>query len=63
MNVLGEIIKAIYHLSACVVVACLVFSIYEWFKPKGERISPMQRYFWVYFPACVYVLLHNILKG
>lgn len=63
MAVFGVIVATIYHLSVCLVVACLVFSIYEWFKPKGERISPMQRYFWVYFPACVCVLLHNILKG
>lgn len=63
MAVVGVIVETIYQLSVCIVVACLVFSIYEWFKPKGERISPMQRYFWVYMPACVFVLSHNILKG
>lgn len=63
MAVVGVIVATIYQLSVCIVVACLVLSVYEWFKPKGERISVMQRYFWVYFPACVFVLLHNILKG
>lgn len=63
MAILGVIFALIYQLALCVVVGCLVFSIYELFKPNGERISVTQRYFWVYFPACVFVLLHNILKG
>lgn len=63
MAVVGVIVATIYQLSVCIVVACLVLSVYEWFKTKEERIKVMERYFWVYFPACVFVLLHNILKG
>ncbi|RKV79242.1 MAG: hypothetical protein D8H97_16055 [Neisseria sp.] len=63
MAFFDEIVEIIYRLSSCIVVACIVFSIYEGFKPNGERISVMQRYFWICMPACGFVILHNILKG
>lgn len=63
MAILGVIFALIYQLALCVVVGCLVFSVYEWFKQKEERIKPMVRYFWVYLPSCVYILIFNSLKG
>lgn len=63
MDFFGEIVEIIYQLSLCIAVACIVFTIYEGFKPNGERISLTQRYFWVTCPACVFLIVHNILKG
>lgn len=63
MVVLAAILDLIYQMALSVVVSSFLFCIYELFKPKEERIKFTVRYFWLYFPSCVIVVLHSILKG